>query len=45
MEYIETSDRQIQARRVGLVLLHNEAGMAHRRSLDYYEATVESLTG
>ncbi len=44
MEYIETSDGQIQARRVGHVLLHYEAGMAHRRSLDCYEATFESLT-
>ena len=47
MEYIETSDGQIQAdfaRRVGQVLLHYEAGMAHWRSLDCYEATFESLT-
>ena len=46
MEYIETSDRQIQAdfaRRTGQVLLHYEAGMAHRRPLDCYEATFESL--
>lgn len=43
MEYVETSDGQIQAdfaRRVGQVLLHYEAGMAHRRPLDGYEATL-----
>ena len=43
MEYIETSDGQIQAdfaRRVGQVLLHYEAGMTHRRPLDCYEATL-----
>lgn len=43
MEYIQTSDGQIQAdfaRRVGQVLLHYEAGAALEKPQDSYEATL-----